>query len=63
MLIDESYEDPMQAKGVEVMVEYGLNEGQAISPQLGYVALPDSVCEKVAAVADGLSPDYTITLE
>ncbi|NEQ46336.1 MAG: phosphate ABC transporter substrate-binding protein PstS [Leptolyngbya sp. SIOISBB] len=63
MLIYESYEDPMQAKGVEVMVEYGLNEGQAISLHLGYVALPDRVREKVAAAADGLSPDYTITLE
>ncbi|MEM9006475.1 MAG: substrate-binding domain-containing protein, partial [Cyanobacteria bacterium P01_F01_bin.86] len=63
MLIYGTYEDPEIAKAVEVMVEYGLNEGQAVAPQLGYIALPDNVREKVAAAADGLSPDYTITLQ
>jgi phosphate transport system substrate-binding protein len=63
MLVYETYEDPEQAKAIEVMIEYGLNEGQEIAPELGYVALPDSVREKVAAAADGISPDYTITVE
>jgi phosphate transport system substrate-binding protein len=63
MMVYEEYDDPMQAKAVEVMVEYGLNEGQEISPELGYVALPPSVRERVAAAADGISPDYEITVE
>lgn len=63
MLVYEQYDDPMMAKAVEVMVEYGLNEGQEVSPQLGYVALPPSVRERVAAAADGISPDYEITVK
>ncbi|NER79840.1 MAG: phosphate ABC transporter substrate-binding protein PstS [Leptolyngbya sp. SIO1D8] len=63
MLVYETYEDPELAKAVEVMVEYGLNEGQEAAPQLGYIALPKSVRDRVAAAADGLSPDYTITVQ
>lgn len=63
MLVYGEYEDPEVAKAVEVMVEYGLNEGQEAAPEIGYIALPKSVREKVAAAADGLSPDYTITVE
>jgi phosphate transport system substrate-binding protein len=63
MLMYESYDDPALAKAVEVMVEYGLNEGQDIAPQLGYVALPPSVRERVAAAADAISPDYEITVQ
>lgn len=63
MLAYEQYDDPAQAKAMEVMVEYGLNEGQQISPELGYVALPPSVRERVAAAADAISPDYEITVE
>jgi phosphate transport system substrate-binding protein len=48
---------------MEVMVEYGLNEGQAIASTLGYVPLPKSVREKVAAAADAISPEYTIKLK
>ena len=63
MLVYESYDDPELAKAVEVMVEYGLNEGQEVSPDLGYVALPPSVRERVAAAADDISPDYEITVQ
>ncbi|MGF1522943.1 MAG: phosphate ABC transporter substrate-binding protein PstS [Leptolyngbyaceae cyanobacterium] len=63
MLVYENYEDPQVAKAVEVMVEYGLNEGQEAAPQLGYIALPPSVRERVAEAADGLSPDYDITVQ
>ncbi|TAG45802.1 MAG: phosphate ABC transporter substrate-binding protein [Oscillatoriales cyanobacterium] len=45
---------------MEAMVEYGLNEGQKVSSELGYVPLPASVKEKVAAAADGISADYKI---
>lgn len=63
LLVYENYDDPQIAKAVEVMVEYGLNEGQEVAPQLGYVSLPQSVRERVAAAADGISPDYEITVE
>jgi len=35
-------------------------EGQKVSSELGYVPLPPNVREKVAAAADGISPDYKI---
>ncbi len=63
MLVHPSYDDPEMAKAVEIMVEYGLNEGQEVAPNLGYVPLPQSVRERVAAAADGISPDYTITVK
>lgn len=62
MMAYEEY-DPQQAKAMEVMIEYGLNEGQEIAPQLGYVALPQTVRERVAKTADVISPDYTITVK
>lgn len=63
MLVHPKYEDANKAKGVEAMVEFGLNQGQQMAPALGYVPLPEAVRQKVAAAADGLSPDYTITVK
>ncbi|MEB3161002.1 MAG: phosphate ABC transporter substrate-binding protein PstS [Synechocystis sp.] len=63
MLVYPKYDDPAKAKGMEVMIEFGLNQGQQMAPALGYVPLPDVVRQKVAAAADGLSPDYTITVK
>ena len=63
MLVYPTYSDPEKAKGMEAMIEFGLNEGQQMAPALGYVPLPQNVREKVAAAADNLSPDYTITLK
>jgi phosphate transport system substrate-binding protein len=63
MLLYSKYDDPKKAKAMEVMIEFGLNQGQKMAPALGYVPLPDAVRQKVAAAADGLSPDYTITLK
>ncbi|MEG4588813.1 phosphate ABC transporter substrate-binding protein PstS [Microcoleus sp. MOSTC5] len=60
MLVPKTVADPNKAKAIEAMVEYGLNEGQKVSSELGYVPLPQSVKEKVAAAADGISPDYKI---
>ncbi|MGD1862541.1 MAG: phosphate ABC transporter substrate-binding protein PstS [Leptolyngbyaceae cyanobacterium] len=62
MMVYEQYDDPQVAKAIEVMIEYGLNEGQASAPELGYIALPDNVRERVAAAADVLSDEYEITL-
>jgi phosphate transport system substrate-binding protein len=60
MLVPKKVADPNKAKAIEAMVEYGLNEGQKVSSELGYVPLPATVKEKVAAAADGISPDYKI---
>ncbi len=62
MLMYQEYPDAQKAKAVEVMVEYGLNQGQEAASALGYVPLPKNVRERVAAAADGISPDYTITV-
>ena len=63
MLAYKEYDDPLKAKAVEAMVEYGLTEGQKSATQLGYIPLPANVVEKVAAVADEISPDYTIEVK
>jgi len=60
MLVPKTVTDPNKAKAIEAMIEYGLNEGQKVSSELGYVPLPQSVKEKVALAADGISPDYKI---
>ncbi len=62
LLAYKEYSDPEQAKGMEAMIEYGLNQGQAMAPALGYVPLPENVRQKVAAAADIISPDYEITV-
>ncbi|MBD1807507.1 phosphate ABC transporter substrate-binding protein PstS [Microcoleus sp. FACHB-SPT15] len=63
LLAYENYPDASKAKSMEAMIEYGLTEGQRYSAELGYVPLPPSVVEKVAAAADKLSPDYNITVD
>ncbi len=62
MLVPKKVADPNKAKAIEAMVEYGLTEGQKVSAELGYVPLPQSVKEKVAKAADGISPDYKIEI-
>lgn len=63
ILAYKQYDDPQKAIAIEAMIEYGLNQGQEASAQLGYVPLPPSVREKVAAAADEISPDYTIKVK
>ncbi len=60
LLVHKKYPDADKAKAIEAMVEYGLTEGQKVSPSLGYVPLPKNVVEKVAAAADQISADYKI---
>lgn len=62
LLAYKQYPDADKAKAMEAMIEYGLTQGQEYSDQLGYVALPPSVREKVAAAADQISPDYKIEI-
>jgi phosphate transport system substrate-binding protein len=62
MLVPKKVADPEKAKAIEAMVEYGLTDGQKISGELGYVPLPKTVVEQVAAAADQISPDYKISV-
>lgn len=63
MLVYKQYpNDPVKAKAVEAMVEYGLTEGQKVSAELGYVPLPPNVIQKVATLADAISPEYQIAV-
>lgn len=62
MLAHKKYDDPQKAKVMEAMIEYGLTEGQKVSAELGYVPLPKTVIDKVAAAADQISPDYKISV-
>ena len=62
ILAYKKYDDPAKAKAIEVMIEYGLTEGQKVSKQLGYIPLPENVVQKVAAAADAISPEYKIAV-
>jgi phosphate transport system substrate-binding protein len=62
IMAHKKYSDPEKAKAIEGMIEYGLTEGQKVSSELGYVPLPKTVAEKVAATADQISPDYKISV-
>ena len=62
LLAYQHYDNPLKAKAVELFIEYGLNQGQNVAPMLGYVPLPQSVREQVAALADGISEEYAIAL-
>ena len=63
IMVYEKYPDAQKAKGIEVMIEYGINQGQEVAGALGYIPLPKNVRERIAAAADGISPDYTITVK
>jgi phosphate transport system substrate-binding protein len=63
MLAYKKYDDPEKAKAMEAMIQYGLTEGQKQSAELGYIPLPAVVVERVAAVADAISPDFQISVK
>ncbi len=63
LLAYQHYADPLKAKAVELFIDYGLNQGQNVAPTLGYVPLPPVVRRQVAALADGISSDYTIAVK
>ena len=63
ILAYKTYDDPETAKAIEAAIEYGLNEGQEVAPDLGYIPLPTNVRQKVAETADSISPDSQITIK
>jgi phosphate transport system substrate-binding protein len=60
LLAYKQYPDAAKAQAMEAMIEYGLTEGQRVSAELGYVPLPPNVVQRVATLAQGISPDYKI---
>jgi phosphate transport system substrate-binding protein len=62
LLTYQQYPDPEVARAIEAMIQYGLTEGQKVSPELGYIPLPPNVVQKVAEKADQISPDFTINV-
>lgn len=60
LLTYQDYSDPQKAQALEAVIEYGLNEGQRLAPELGYVPLPLNVRQKVAEKANVISPEYEI---
>jgi len=62
MMAYKTYDDTNKAIAMEAMIQYGLTEGQKVAPSLGYIPLPANVVEKVAAAADQITPDFTITV-
>jgi len=62
LLAHPRYDDPLKARAMEIFIEYGLTKGQEVASVLGYAPLPPEVREQVAAAADHISPDYTITV-
>lgn len=62
MLLFKKYDDPNKAIAMESMVQYCLTDGQKQAPPLGYIELPPNVVKQVAAAADQITPDFTITI-
>ncbi len=60
LLAYQDYSDPQKAQALSAAIEYGLNEGQKVAPELGYVPLPLNVRQKVAEKANAISPEYEI---
>lgn len=55
LLAYKTYSDPNKAKALKAIINYGLTEGQKVSPELGYVALPEKVVTKVKAAAESIA--------
>lgn len=48
----KNYDDPNKAEAVKNVLDWGLNEGQKYSQELGYIPLPPEVVDKVEAAVD-----------
>ena len=63
LLVFKKYEDPKKAIGMQVLVDYAINDGQKVSEQLGYIPLPKEVRQKVAAAAQTLGSGFKIKVK
>lgn len=60
LLAYRDYSDPQKAQALSAVIEYALNGGQLLAPELGYIPLPLNVRQKVADKANVISPEYDI---
>jgi phosphate transport system substrate-binding protein len=56
LLCYQKYKDPQVAAALKEVLRYGLTEGQQISPELGYLTLPEKIAQKVLGAVDGIEP-------
>lgn len=49
LLLAKKYGDTAKLKALKDFITYGLTEGQATAPELGYIPLPESVVAKANA--------------
>lgn len=63
ILAYKTYDNPNKAIAMEAIIQYGLTYGQKVVSDLGYIPLPLNVVEKVAKVADTITPEFTITID
>ena len=54
LLVKKSYAAPDKAAAVKAYVTYGLTAGQSVAPELGYIALPESVVKKALAALESV---------
>ncbi len=52
VLAYQQYDDPQKAQTLKDVLRWGLTEGQALGPELGYVGLPNTIVEKAIAALD-----------
>jgi phosphate transport system substrate-binding protein len=62
LLVEESYTDSKKAEGIERMVEFGLNEGQAVSESLGFIPLPYAIKKRALEMIDSIDSTYKMRL-
>ncbi|MBE9101661.1 phosphate ABC transporter substrate-binding protein PstS [Vacuolonema iberomarrocanum] len=55
ILAYQQYDDPEKARILKDVMAWGLTDGQAFGPELGYVPLPEVVVEKAIASLDNIS--------
>ena len=54
MIFYKKYDDPNKAAALRKMINYCLDNGQAIADKMGYIPLPANVIEKVKAAAENI---------
>jgi phosphate transport system substrate-binding protein len=56
LLCYQQYKDPKVAATLKEVLRYALTDGQKISPELGYLTLPEKIATKVLGAVDGIEP-------
>jgi phosphate transport system substrate-binding protein len=48
ILLNERYQDPAKASALKAALTWGLDQGQAIAREMGYIPLPEGMIAKAA---------------